>query len=431
MLGLGIALLFLVYMIYHIERPDKMLCAQFFLMLFSQALISLLGAPTFIVYISDLCNVIMLIRLVVSQNGRFNLPYKMAPIVGAIFLFFAVGTISAIANGVGLQLLLWSYRSYGRYLIFILGVIKFWSPKMTRVVIKSFFPILLVNLVVSIIQTVSGAHTDTIGGVFGNVVAINAYSIFFFMIAGGYYIDSLIVKREPVWRAVIAFVSIFACVIMADLKAFFVLFIVETFVILFQHKLKPRVFLLIGIGFVLGLIIYYVSMSVYNSTNIFSWEYILEYLTESSYSYSDNSINRTDGIGIINDVFHFGFGEKLFGMGLGAGEYNSFFQGDVYTYYSSTHYTWFMYAWLYLETGWVGLVLFVSIFVLMAWLLLHNRRQNTSLERIGAALVATSPILLIYNAAFHSDCAYILYLFVGIALIRYVRGKGEHEAFEL
>ena len=181
------------------------------------------------------------------------------------------------------------------------------------------------------------------------------------------------------------------------------------------NKIGLQTIALFIVGVISATIIYLVCLSVYNTQNIFDINYIGYYLTESSYSYSTNSINRTDGISIINRVFKFSQDQKLFGLGLGAGEYNSFFSGNIYQKYGEMHYIWFLYAWVYLENGYIGLGMIILLFVSI-FLFLLKRNNNSNIAKVSCGVLAASFILIFYNPALRNDSAYILYTIIGIAI---------------
>ena len=417
MLGLGIAIVFACYILKNVNSPAKVLFAQFCFMLFSQALISILGAPSFIMYLGDLCNIIVLLHLI-YQNRLFYIRKSMLNIMICILLFFLIGIITAITNSVKIYFIIWFLLNYLRFIIFTVAVLAYWKNIYTIKIINNLFPLLVINMLVSFFQYFQHVYSpDWIGGLLGNCYGVNAYSLMLFMFSSAYYIDSFINKKEKVYKVLLALISIFSCVIIADLKVFYFIFIVETVVILIQNRMGMRTILLFIIGSISAVMIYFVCLSLYNSQNIFDINYIMYYLTESSYSYSTTSINRTDGISIINRVFGFTKDEQLFGLGLGAGEYNSYFSSDIYSRYGDMHYIWFLYAWMYLETGIVGLVLF---FLMLTFLLIYiwrNKGKNaTSFQKIACSMLVAAYILTFYSSSLRGDSAYIFYAFIGIAI---------------
>lgn len=366
---------------------------------------------------------------IIGQDKKFLIKKSMGLIVLCIFSFFIIGIGTAILNGVGVHLVVWSLRNYGRFIIFVVGIIKYWESDNTNKLFGSLFPILLINAAVSIVQYLTHAYSpDWIGGILGNYYGVNSYSIMLFMFAGAYYIDSFIKKSEKTYKILIALISIFTCVIVADLKGFYFIFVIEAVVIMLQNRIGIRTILLFVAGAVLAVAIYFVCLSIYNSQNIFDINYIMYYLTESSYSYSTNSINRTDGISIINRVFNFTKEQKLFGLGLGAGEYNSYFAGDIYSKYADTHYIWFLYAWIYLENGIIGLVLYFLFLALMiVYILKHKADTESSISDIACAILVAAFVLAFYNPALRSDSAYLFYAIVGIAIKNSLETGNEYD----
>ena len=419
MIGLMIAVLMEVAILYNVKKPSKMLFLEFYLCLFSFSLITNLKAPSFIYYFMDLNNIIILMLILLKIKEKKTITKYGFYILILVILFLGLGLIISLANKNNIALIIWSFRSYTRFMILFMGVVYFWKEEYSTKVLKSFFPILIVNTVVSLYQyRFSNYSTDCIGGIFGNNYGVNGYSIFFFMIAMLYYIDSYINNTEKLYKLIISMICIFASVIIADLKVFYFIFIIELIAIMKLNKIRIKNILLLLIIISMSGIIYNVCLSVYNSTNIFNLKYINKYLTESSYSYSESSINRTDGIKIINRLLNFSDFQKFFGCGLGAGEYNAYFQSPIYTEYSQTHYYWFLYAWLYLETGYVGLFIYSMILVTMLFQLYVCSRKKKKIPlntKIGISILPALLLMTIYSSALKTDSAYIIFFFLGIA----------------
>ena len=428
MLGLGIALVFAGYILKNINNPAKVLFAQFYFILFSQALITMLGAPSFIMYLGDVCNLIVLLHLIYSKR-LLVLRKSLLNVMVCIFLFFLIGITVAFINNVGLHLVFWSLRNYLRVLVFIIAIVTYWDNTNTIKITKNLFPLLLINTAVSLIQYSQHIYSpDWIGGILGNYYGVNSYSLMLFIFSSAYYVDAFINKKEKTYKVILAIISIFVCVVVADLKVFYFMFIIEAVVIMIQNKIGFRMIMLFLIGSIMAIVIYFVCLSLYNSQNIFDINYILYYLTESSYSYSTTSINRTDGISIINRVFNFSKEQELFGLGLGAGEYNSFFSSDIYAQYGDMHYIWFLYAWIYLENGIIGLVLF---FLMLTFLLIYIWRNKgktaTSIQRTACAMLAIAFLLTFYSPSLRNDSAYIFYAIVGIAIKECLERRNQYE----
>lgn len=428
MIGLGIAVIIAGYILCNLNSPGKVLFAQFYFILFSQALITMLGAPSYIMYLGDVCNLIILLHMI-KGNRTWRIKKSMGLIDLCILAFFIIGIGTSILNGVEVRLVIWSLRNYGRFIVFVIGIVRYWQEDSTNKLFKSLFPILLINMAVSIVQYSTHAYSpDWIGGILGNYYGVNSYSMMLFMFAGAYYIDSFINQKEKTYKILLALISIMVCVVVADLKVFYFLFVIEAIVIMLQNKIGIRTIILFAIGSVLAVAIYFVCLSIYNSQNIFDINYIMYYLTESSYSYSTTSINRTDGIAIINRVFNFTNEQKLFGLGLGAGEYNSFFSGDIYNKYGNMHYIWFLYAWIYLENGIVGLVLFLFLLVLLLiFISKHKRDKEDPISRIACAMLVVAFILVFYNPSLRNDSGYLFYTIIGIAIKKCLETENEYE----
>lgn len=429
MIGLTIALIMEAYILYNIKKPEKMIFMGFYLSLFSLALKTILHAPSFIYYFMDLNNIILVINIYLSKRNKATIKKKYIPLICCITLFLIIGVLTSIVNKTKIYLIIWSLRGYLRFFIFFCATICFMKKKYITKIYKSLFPIIILNTLMSIYQYRLNIFQDLIGGVFGCEFGVNSYSMTFFIIACAYYIDAYINKKETLIKVGISMICIFICVILADLKGFYFIFIIEFLTIMIFNKIKLRNIVISAVILIGAVIVFYACNSFYDSTNIFDLEYINYYLTKSSYSYTKNSINRTDGIEIINRLFNFETMEKFFGLGLGSGEFCAYFESDIFRLYSSTHYFWFLYSWLYLETGYIGIILYCLIHLIMFKQLLTNLKiqRNTSIVlRVGLAILTSFIVLIIYNSSLRTDCSYMLYMMLGIAY-RCIEEKGDKD----
>jgi len=82
-----------------------------------------------------------------------------------------------------------------------------------------------------------------------------------------------------------------------------------------------------------------------------------------------------------------------------------------YQRYSYLHYTWFSAAMLFLETGYVGLVLYGMFFVLVFQHAFRRRKVggNVIYCQLAMMMVVVSGILLFYNSSLRTEAAYMIY----------------------
>ena len=96
---------------------------------------------------------------------------------------------------------------------------------------------------------------------------------------------------------------------------------------------------------------------------------------------SSGDMNRLNAIPVINELWLKNGWQRAFGMGLGNCDYASFdfLTTPFFKTYSDLHYTWISYAFLYMETGWIGLMFYYGFFALTFF---EIRRIEKTVRRI-------------------------------------------------
>ena len=153
-----------------------------------------------------------------------------------------------------------------------------------------------------------------------------------------------------------------------------------------------------------------------------SIEKIISLITATSYS-SGMDIGRFSAISTISDLFHTDFLEKLFGMGLGNCDTSTFeiCNTPFYKTYQGLHYNWFSSAFLYLETGWVGLLLTLAVFVLCFVMAVRKRKSGACNELhclISMVMSVICFVLIFYNSSLRMEIGYMAYFALALPFVQ-------------
>ena len=106
----------------------------------------------------------------------------------------------------------------------------------------------------------------------------------------------------------------------------------------------------------------------------FSVNQILDYTGQGGYS-TETDLNRLTAISRICNEFLHTISQRLFGFGLGSCETSTFFNSGFFQQYGETiHYTYLLQAFLFLETGFVGLFLYLGFYISISAKALIMRR---------------------------------------------------------
>lgn len=139
-----------------------------------------------------------------------------------------------------------------------------------------------------------------------------------------------------------------------------------------------------------------------------------QYETNSRYPYA---ISRMHFIEEMNELwFHGSLKANLFGYGFGSGESSAPFFAE----YGDLNYIYFAHQTLFLEGGFVGLILYIMIFLVQS--LTHvvlglRRRIPLPVAAFGAVYAGILAINVIYNNAFFSYAANMIWISMAIPLV--------------
>jgi hypothetical protein len=390
-----------------------------------------LGAPKASTYLSDFINLLLMLSLLGTQSGRRRIcdwksrcKYSCVAIMG----FFVVGTMSALVNFSGISsiiLYFWSLRNYFRFFIFFIAVACYLEKRKLSNIFKNLRYILYLSTILSIYQYFvmgygkTGHSGDLIGGIFGTATQGNAAICLFAAGLCVYYICGYVRKEA----SLVQVASVIACAlisaVLGEIKFFFFVLIAIGIVLIISNKpnLKTIIITVFGgiiLSYAVAMVqIYYVGSGTKSLNSI---EGIISYVTTSSYSYTTDSINRIGGIATIKRLFFSGK-NSLFGVGLGMADHSSFFSSAIYKQYGYINYSWFMLPYLFLETGWIGVVSYIAIYMGMFVDILKKRPYLTVAKKSGIVLSVVSLMMIVYNSSLRVDTAYVYFAFLAIPFI--------------
>ena len=215
--------------------------------------------------------------------------------------------------------------------------------------------------------------------------------------------------------------------VLAELKAA-IFFIFILFFLLMLVNMKPtrkqiiQLILLMGGGLILGAIAISMMVKVYpRFANILTVQGIIDEIANPhGYGFS-GKIDRLTAIKVINEDFFHQKGSffKMFGLGIGNAEYSTFdlLKSDFYIQYGDSYgYLNFSISMLYLETGYVGLILFtVAMLILLMtavkWLRHCHDSDEAYMYSVGIAEVLVILLFIIYNNLQRTDMSLLLAIY--------------------
>jgi hypothetical protein len=385
-------------------------------------LVSDFGVSRLTYYVGDFC-IFMLLLYICWDNGLAKLR-QIKNMKSALVFFTCLIILSFILNIYSPVLLIWGIRSYFRFFIFFIAVVLYLKEEDVEEILNILFIILILNVLISTYQYFAlGLRNDYVGGTFGTEKGCNAYTNILLLVLSSYALMAFLNKRKSIFYTVMVLVFSMYIAALSELKGFYIEFAIIAAFGMIISKPNKRTISMIVVG---GVILFFGAryfMKQYNIfENFFNLESIVYYMTDGSYSFGADKVNRLSGIIRIQNMFLDDGLKKLFGIGLGNADYSSYFMSDVYRQYGYLRYTWFLSTFLFLELGYLGLISYILIFIatIMDLKRIHLFFENKSKELIlTSILIALCTIVIVfYNSSSRMDCAYILFGALGFGFCR-------------
>lgn len=339
-----------------------------------------------------------------------------------------MGTLSALLYGFNIVLWLWSFRNFGRFLLFFTSCLVFLESKDYELLRRSFYVIGHICFLLCLYQFfVLKLRGDYIGGVFGTnhgvantwinvfIIVLFTFSITDWFSSGKGGLKFLIVVLESAVIAVVGELKFLFLEIIIIILLCFILFI----------KTYKRFYKSLFVSF-LGIIVLCITIPVLYKMfpmfrNFFTFDTLVKTATES---YTGNGdLGRLTAIHDISEnIFDRDLFKILFGIGLGNGEYSgqqTFLQSEFYIKYQYTNYNWFTDAIIMVQNGLLGV--FLYLFGLLYLLSIQIRYLNNSKNIDNSVyssfiLIVLCFFLFFYNLSLNCEIAYLMYAFVSFGI---------------
>ncbi len=389
-------------------------------------LVSGLGMTSALLYVTDLINVLCLLSCPKGSWKKFCSLGNGGML--AIFMFFCASLmIGDLMNAVDPLLIFWGVRNSFRFFVFMYCcAVMLEVPDVKRIMGLLLF-IMVPNVFLSLIQYSQGFDGDQLGGVFGTVVGVNGYSNVLFCILLAYSSLKYAYGKGSLLEFCLVASATLGLSALAEIKLFYIeaaLIIVFSF---FCRANRVRSYLMIGIvliAFIGALQLFaLVFPSAYEMLTNF--DKLLGYSTDNTGAVQGYEISRLNAFSDINQfIFQGRMDWNLFGIGFGSSGYSkmSFLTGAFYktyhylNYYFFTHQTWFI------ETGYVGFALLLSVFLSFAVYsgkICKRLPEDAFLFRFVQITVYITVLCFWYNQSIRIEAAYITFFVFSIPFVIY------------
>lgn len=383
-------------------------------------LTELLPIPDAIKFLCDGFLVLLLLKLFSQRFTKID-NYSM-PFVVIVGLFFFITLVGYLFNYQSVFYYLWGLRNNIRMFVafFAFAYLADWED--AKGWIKALDVLFVINFTVVILQYFSGYGQDYIGGIFGTSKGCNGSLLIFLCIVFAKTLLSFMRGEEKMSKCIFVSVASLLVSTLSELKMFFILFILILFMASFMtaHSIKKTLFF--AFGAVLVVLFSTLLTVLYKDfTDFLSFDSLIKALTNTGYA-TDEDIGRFTALPVISQRFLPGFFRKLFGLGLGNCDSSSLsmFNTPFFESHQTVHYSYFSYAFLFLETGFVGLALYASFFVASFFVSRKLKKLEMADEfacQMSIILSVISLILLVYNSSLRMEIGFMLFFVLALPII--------------
>jgi len=383
-------------------------------------LMDFLYIPGFIKYVLDIAWVTVFLCLLVRKKIFVN--KKNIPFVGFIVVWLIYVLITYMFHFQSVFYLLWGLRNNLRFYIAFLGFAAFCSEGTMSSCFRFIDGLFWINAGVSFVQFfILGYQQDFLGGIFGVGRGCNANTIILFTVV---VTRSILLYLDEKENAVICFLKSGVSLIlaaMAELKFFFVFFVLILVVSMVLTKFSWRKLLVLLLMAALLMFAGSLLTAIFGEDEKLTLARIMELVTSTSYS-TAKDLGRFTAIPTLSETILTNVPDRIFGLGLGNCDTSAFAVCNTpfYEMYQGLHYSWFSSAFLFLETGYIGLILNLSFFVMcfiLAYKRLKKKDSNPLFNQMAVIMSLCCILLTFYNSSLRMEIGYIAYFVLALPLV--------------
>lgn len=396
--------------------------------LFQGILISEFKLPGFSVYLSD---ILLLLAVALSVMSHKHIEKHEKMIIFYLIIYFFMTFFSYFMNYQNILYYIGGLRNLFRCFIFFLLCIGNFNIRNYNKLIKFLDSVFYLNSLIMLFQFfVQGLNQDYLGGIFGTSKGCNGATNIFFIIIVSKSVIRYLNKTETFKELILKCGLSLALAGIAEIKVFYIEFIlIVAFTFLSTgFSLKKIVLILFSIiGILMGI---QIVSKLFDMGYFFNINFIIKDTTSGSYSGSGD-ISRGAFIPIILQNFLVTNKSAILGLGLGNCDKATLFAGATpfYKKFGFLHYDWFTSMHTFLEQGWFGLILYLSFFIILFFMIRYLRIKNkadTNICLISELISILCIVIFFYNQSLWQDCAYLLMFVLSAPFIYSKTKRNDH-----
>ena len=394
----------------------------FFLLPFLMGgLTELLGLPGFIRYVMDLILIALCVLILINRS--LSVVNKVKPLLMVALVLFVYTLVTYLFNYQSLFYYIWGVRNNFRYYIAFMAFVMFVCEDEAERWLELVDIIFYINAALVFFQFFAfNVEGDFLGGIFGIVQQNNGYTIMLLLVV---LARSLIKNFSAQENTFVCMLKCFLAMLVAaleEIKIFSVMFVALIIIICFITRPSRRKIVVVSLSVAIMMIGAFMLVYVYEEfEGYFSLSNLIEYATKRNYS-TAKDINRISAIRVLAEEYIPKPHEQLFGLGLGNCDRSdvAIFNSVFYQQHSWLHYTWFSSAMMFLETGIIGLGIYLAFFVVVFFSARRELLRGEAKEsycRIAMVMSLMSIIIIFYNASMRIEAGYFAYFIFALPFL--------------
>lgn len=385
-------------------------------------LMDLLGLPALVKYTVDIAWGYLFISILKFRPAFPNDGSRKLAILTIAFFFFAL--VSFLGNIQSPLYYLWGMRNNVRFFVFFFACIFFINPKSIPHYLDFFDIAFWINFPIVLFQYfVLGYNRDHLGGFFGVEKGCNGYMNIFLMIITAKSLLWYMSGKEPFRICLLKIAASLIISVYAELKVFFIELLIIIVFASAMTKFSMRklwITVIVSISVVLGVRAIAVVFPIFSGW--FQLENIWSTISDDKGYTASGDMNRMTAIAISLNRFLPSLWDKLFGLGLGNCDYAafSFLTTPFYQAYGSLNYVWFSSAFLLLETGLVGLGLYICFFIYLYFAAKKREKmhpESVLYAQLARIMSVMCVLLVIYNSSLRTEAAFMMYFVLALPFV--------------
>lgn len=369
--------------------------------------------------INYLCDVLLIILLLVMTcRGQVTLAknnnnFEYMP----VGIFVLVVLIGWGLNSVSILRAFWGVRNYGRFFLFYALARTLWSEEDVKSIEELFLKLFPIHMILIAFQYIlEGLSQDFLSGLFGKTGGGNGGLMIYLSIILCIIMCQFEFKKMSTRKFLCYLLLTLVNAALSELKFFFVMAILLVVWYLAMLKRKGRGMIL-ALFFVIAL---YIGMQIFYYVfpaweNYLSFDNIVTMISDQEIYASQFDVGRTAVFSKLSPVITKWAGKDalLFGIGLGNGDYSDTFSvlnSEFYKVYGFMHYTWLSLGYLFVEVGYVGMIAYISFFVVLEIkAIIAYQKRSTYYNLLGTFFPIVFMIIIMYNSTLRSNYAYMAF----------------------